>query len=97
VEHGSGFFHGFITTPATIGFVNAIVASVLAAVAVVQVWNVSMDSVVPVISGGTVFVAAIATQAAFNIRSYARYSRHNQALFPPLERASGPGTPPTHD
>jgi hypothetical protein len=97
VEHGSGFFHGFITTPATIGFVNAIVAAVLGAIAVVQLWGLSMESVVPVVSGAAVFLAAVALQAAFNIRSAAQYSRRNQALFPPLEPASGPGAPPTHD
>ena len=48
----SGFFHGFITTPATIGFVNATVAGVLAASPSCQVWSISMDSVVPVASGG---------------------------------------------
>lgn len=97
VEHGSGFFHGFITTPATIGFVNAIVAAVLAAIAVVEAWNLTMASVIPVVCGAAVFVAAIAVQLAFNIRSAAQYSRRNQALFPPLEPASGPGTPPSHD
>ncbi len=96
VEHGSGFFHGFITTPATIGFVNATVAGVLAAIAVVQVWSISMDSVVPVASGALVFLAAIVGQAAFRLRSSARYARRNRALFPPLEPASGPGTPPPH-
>ncbi len=97
VEHGSGFFHGFITTPATIGFVNAIVAAVLSAVVVVQLSNLSMDSPVPVASGAVVFAVAIALQAAFNIRSFARYARHHQARFPPLEPASGQGAPPPHD
>jgi hypothetical protein len=96
VEHGSGFFHGFITTPATIGFVNATVAGVLAAIAVVQIWSISMEAVLPVVSGALVFLAAIAVQAAFNIRSSAQYARRNRALFPPLEPASGAGTPPPH-
>jgi hypothetical protein len=97
VEHGSGFFHGFITTPATIGFVNAMVAAVLAAIAADQVWNLPMESTVPVVGGAVVFVAAIAVQVAFTISSSRRYQQMHEAAFPPLEPASGPGTPPRHE
>ncbi|HET7520911.1 MAG TPA: hypothetical protein VFK61_05145 [Candidatus Limnocylindria bacterium] len=39
----SGRFHGFVTTPSTIGFVDAMVAAVLAAIVVVQL-NIGMVS-----------------------------------------------------
>jgi hypothetical protein len=39
----SGRFHGFVTTPSTIGFVDAMVAAVLAAIVVVQL-NMAMVS-----------------------------------------------------
>jgi hypothetical protein len=82
---------------ASIGFVKAIVAAVLSVVVVVQLSNLSMDSPVPVASGAVVFAVAIALQAAFNIRSFARYARQHHARFPPLEPASGQGAPPRHD
>lgn len=97
VESGGSFFHGFITTPASVGFVNAMVAGVLAAIVVVRWWNLGMDTAVPVIAGAAVFVIAVAIQVAFSIRSAAKYQRQSEAIFPPLEPASGSGTPPTHD
>ena len=97
VEHGSSYMHGFITTPATVGFVNCMVAAVLAGVLVGQVWDVAMDSLIPVLTGAGVFLAALAIQAGFTIRSSARYERQHRALFPPLEPSSGAGTPPPHD
>ncbi len=96
VEHGSGFFHGFITTPATIGFVNAMVAAVLAAVLLVKLSSLSMNSPLPVLTGAAVFALGVAVQIAFTIRSEGKYMRRNQAVFPPLEPASGGGTPPPH-
>jgi hypothetical protein len=39
----TGLFHGFVTTPSTIGFVDAMVAAVLAAIVVVQL-NMAMVS-----------------------------------------------------
>lgn len=97
VEQGTGFWHGFITTPATVGFVNATVGGVLAAIAVVELVGTTMESTLAVAVGLVVFVAAIVVQIAFGQRSSRRYQENHRAIFPPLEQASGPGTPPSHD
>lgn len=85
VEEGSGFFHGFITTPATCGFVNAMVAAVLAAIALLELAHHSMDAPV-VLAGAVVFVAAVVIQWTFTARSTARYARRMDELFASVRR-----------
>jgi len=97
VEQGTGFWHGFITTPATVGFVNATVGGVLAAIVVVELSGTTMESTLAVVVGLAVFLGAIVLQIAFGQRSSRRYQEHHRAIFPPLEAASGTGTPPGHD
>jgi hypothetical protein len=67
----AGRFHGFVTTPATIGFVNAMVAAVLAAIVVVQL-NMAM---VPAAAVGVgAFVLTGVALAWFGYRSQAMAS-----------------------
>jgi hypothetical protein len=62
----NGLFHGFVTTPATIGFVNAMVAAVLAAIVVVQL-NMAMISAALV--GVVAFLITFAALGYFAYRS----------------------------
>jgi hypothetical protein len=62
----SGLFHGFVTTPATIGFVDAMVAAVLAAILVVQL-NMAMISAAVV--GVVAFLITFAALGYFAYRS----------------------------
>lgn len=67
----SGVFHGFVTTPATIGFVDAMVAAVLAAIVVVQL-NMAMTSAAAV--GVVAFLVTFAALGFFAYRSQAMAS-----------------------
>jgi hypothetical protein len=62
----SGLFHGFVTTPATIGFVDAMVAAVLVAIVVVQL-NMAMISAAAV--GVVAFLITFAALGYFAYRS----------------------------
>lgn len=64
----TGLFHGFVTTPATIGFVDAMVAAVLAAIVVVQL-NMAMISAAAV--GVVAFLVTFAALAFMGYRSQA--------------------------
>jgi hypothetical protein len=64
----SGLFHGFVTTPATIGFVDAMVAAVLAAIVVVQL-KMAMISAAAV--GVVAFLVTFAALGYFAYRSQA--------------------------
>ena len=62
------WFHGFVTTPATIGFVNAMVAAVLAAIVVVQL---SMAMVSAAAVGVLVFFVTAAALGYYGFRTQA--------------------------
>jgi hypothetical protein len=62
----TGLFHGFVTTPATIGFVDAMVAAVLVAIVVVQL-QVAMVSAAVV--GVVAFLLTFAALGFFAYRS----------------------------
>jgi hypothetical protein len=64
----TGRFHGFVTTPATIAFVDAMVAAVLAAILVVQ-FDMSMQPAAGV--GVVVFLLSCVALAWFGFRSQA--------------------------
>ena len=76
---GSALTHALVTTPATIAFVNAMVAAVLAAIALMEV-QMAMEPAVGV--GALVFVAACVVQIWFNRRSAAEYQREHARLDP---------------
>jgi hypothetical protein len=64
----TGNFHGFVTTPSTIGFVDAMVAAALAAILVVQL---DMPMVSAAAVGAIAFLATAAALAVFGYRSQA--------------------------
>jgi hypothetical protein len=89
---GSALLHGLVTTPATIAFVNAVVAAALAAIALMQ-WQMSMGPSVGI--GAIVFLAAIGLQMAFNAYSGRGYQREHARRDPagdaaPAREAAGP-------
>jgi len=89
---GSALLHGLVTTPATIAFVNAVVAAALAAIALMQ-WQMSMGPSVGI--GAIVFLAAIGLQMAFNAYSGRVYQREHAHRDPagdasPAREAAGP-------
>jgi hypothetical protein len=63
---GSSFFHGLITTPSTIGFVDAMIAAVLASIALVQL---SMPMTADAIVGVVVFLGTVVVLGAMGYRS----------------------------
>jgi len=65
-QGGSSFFHGLITTPSTIGFVDAMIAAVLASIALVQL-SMPMTSVAMV--GVAVFLGTVVVLGALGYRS----------------------------
>jgi hypothetical protein len=71
---GSAITHALVTTPATIAFVNAMVAAVLAAIALMEV-QMTMEPAVGV--GAVVFLAACVVQIWFNRYSAAVYQREH--------------------
>jgi hypothetical protein len=65
----AGWFHGFVTTPATIAFVDAMVAAVLASIAVVQL-NACAKDMTPVAAVGViVFILTFAVLGYWAYRS----------------------------
>jgi hypothetical protein len=64
----SGRFHGFVTTPSTIGFVDAMIAGALAAIVVVQL-NMAMTSAAMIGAAG--FLLTAVALAIFGYRSQA--------------------------
>jgi hypothetical protein len=67
----TGLFHGFVTTPTTIGFVDAMVAAVLAAIVVVQL-EMAMISAAAV--GVVAFLVTFAALGYWGYRSQAMAS-----------------------
>ncbi len=80
-SHGTGtaITHALVTTPATIAFVNAMVAAVLAAIALMEV-QMSMGPAVGL--GAVVFLAACVLQIWFNRRSAREYQREHARRDP---------------
>jgi hypothetical protein len=71
---GSALGHALVTTPATIAFVNAMVAAILGAIALME----SQMAMVPAVVVGTlIFVVACALQIWFNSHSAAVYQREH--------------------
>jgi hypothetical protein len=71
---GSALTHALVTTPATIAFVNAMVAAILGVVALMEV-QMSMTPAVAV--GAVLFVAACVIQIWFNQHSARVYQREH--------------------
>jgi len=76
---GSVVAHSLVTTPATIAFVNAMVAAVLGVVALMQG---SMTMIPAVAVGAVIFVAGCALQLWFNGRSARSYQREHARRDP---------------
>lgn len=76
---GSALSHALVTTPATIAFVNAMIAAVLGVVALMEV---QMEMVPAVVVGAVLFVAACALQIWFNRHSAAVYQREHAKRDP---------------
>jgi hypothetical protein len=84
---GSALLHALVTTPATIAFVNAVVAAVLASLALMQ-GLMTMGPSVGV--GAVVFVVAIGLQIGFSSYSARAYQREH-AIRDPTGDAPAPG------
>lgn len=80
-SHGTGspLAHALVTTPATIAFVNAMVAAVLGVVALME-WQMSM--VPAVVVGGALFLIVIALQIWFSSYSARSYQREHARRDP---------------
>jgi hypothetical protein len=76
---GSALSHALVTTPATIAFVNAMIAAILGAVALMEV---QMGMVSAVAAGAVVFLAVCAVQIWFNQYSAAVYQREHAKRDP---------------
>jgi hypothetical protein len=80
-SHGTGspWLHALVTTPATIAFVNAMVAAVLGVVALTE----SQMSMTPaIVVGAVVFVIACAAQLLFSAWSARRYQEEHARRDP---------------
>lgn len=84
---GSPLAHALVTTPATIAFVNAMVAAVLGVVALMEV---SMAMVPAVVIGAAVFLAACAVQIWFSSYSARSYQREHAKRDPSGDQAAPP-------
>jgi hypothetical protein len=73
----TGLFHGFVTTPATIAFVNAVLGGVLAAIIVVQL---KMAMLPAAGIGVVVFIASGAALLLFGYRSQAMAHLYPESL-----------------
>jgi hypothetical protein len=71
---GSALSHALVTTPATIAFVNAMVAAILGVIALIE-WQMAMAPATVV--GAAVFLVACALQIWFNRYSAAVYQREH--------------------
>jgi len=80
-SHGTGsvYLHGFVTTPATVAFVNAMLAAVLGVVALIQ-WQMAMVPAVAV--GAGLFIVACIGQIAFGRWSDRRYQEEHARRDP---------------
>jgi len=80
-SHGTGsvYLHGLVTTPATVAFVNAMLAAVLGVVALIQ-WQMAMVPAVAV--GGALFLVACVGQIAFGRWSDRRYQEEHARRDP---------------
>ena len=80
-SHGTGspLAHALVTTPATIAFVNAMVAAVLGVVALMQG---AMGMAPSIVVGAVIFVAAIALQLWFSGYSARSYQREHAKRDP---------------
>ena len=93
---GRAWMHGLVTTPATIAFVNAVVAAVLVAIALME-WR--MEMVPAVVVGALVFMGAIGLQMVFNAYSARSYQREHARRDPAGDvpaasrEPGGPGGP----
>jgi hypothetical protein len=76
---GSALSHALVTTPATIAFVNAMIAAILGALALMEV---QMGMVPAVAAGAVVFLAVCAVQIWFNQYSAAVYQREHAKRDP---------------
>jgi hypothetical protein len=76
---GSALSHALVTTPATIAFVNAMVAAVMAAIALMEI-QMAMEPAVGV--GAVVFLVACVIQIWFNRRSAGEYQREHAQRDP---------------
>lgn len=76
---GSALSHALVTTPATIAFVNAMVAAILGVVALMEI-QMAMEPAVGV--GAVLFVAGCALQLWFNRRSARTYQREHAKRDP---------------
>jgi hypothetical protein len=76
---GSALTHALVTTPATIAFVNAMIAAVLGAIALMEV---HMAMVPAVVVGAALFLVASAVQIWFNRHSAAEYQREHAKRDP---------------
>lgn len=80
-SHGTGsiVLHGLVTTPATIAFVNGMVAAVLGVVALIQ-WQMTMLPAAGL--GAVIFVAVCAAQIVFARWSDRRYQAEHARRDP---------------
>ena len=85
------WFHGFVTTPATIGFVDAMIAAVLAGVVVVQL---NPSTMIPAAAGVGV-VAFLLTSAALALWAYR--SQAMASLTMEMIRGGKPSEPPAEE
>lgn len=76
---GSALSHALVTTPATIAFVNAMIAGVLGVVALMEI---QMAMVPAVVVGAALFLVASAVQIWFNRYSAAVYQREHAKRDP---------------
>ena len=76
---GSALSHAFVTTPATIAFVNSMIAAVLGVVALMEI---QMAMIPAVVVGAVLFLIACALQIWFNRRSAAEYQREHAKRDP---------------
>ncbi len=76
---GSALTHALVTTPATIAFVNAMIAAILGVVALMEI---QMSMIPAVIVGAVLFVAACVLQIWFNRHSARVYQREHAQRDP---------------
>jgi len=80
-SHGTGsvYLHGLVTTPATVAFVNAMLAAILGSVILIQ-WQMTM---LPAVGVGTVIFAVVCVvQMAFGRWSDRRYQEEHARRDP---------------
>lgn len=80
---GSPLAHALVTTPATIAFVNAMIAAVLGVIALMQ-WSMTM--LPAVVIGAVVFLAACTLQIWFSNYSARSYQREHALRDPAGDR-----------